>query len=195
MKEIVVASNNQHKIKELKQMLEPLGYQVYGMKEKGIELDVEETGTTFEENALLKAKAIRQQVDSIIISDDSGIEIACLNNAPGIYSARYLGENTPYTEKNKILLDKIKDETNREARFYSAIALLIGEEEYLFSGILNGTIAYEAKGEYGFGYDPIFYLPELNLHLAELPDEEKNKISHRHLALKQVVDFLEKRMK
>jgi len=187
---ILVASNNQHKIEEIFAILSPLGYEVISMKEAGIQLDIEENGTSFAENAILKVEALREYGDFYIIADDSGIEFECLNGLPGIYSARFLGEDTPYDIKNQLILKMMEMQENRKARFFCCIAILIHDKIHTFEAYLDGSIAHTSQGKYGFGYDPIFYLSEYHCHLAELVPIEKNKISHRSKALQMLEKFL-----
>ena len=191
MKKIMVASTNAHKIKEFKLMLEPLGYEVHDLNEFIADIDVEETGTTFEENAIIKAENVRNYCQMMAIADDSGLEIDALGKEPGVNSARYLGHDTDYGYKNKIILERMKDEKNRKARFVSAIALAIpNEPTKVFTGVFEGEIGTESRGENGFGYDPIFFLPDLGCSSSELSEEDKNKISHRGKALQQVLAYL-----
>ena len=165
------------------------------MKEAGISLDIEENGTTFEENAQIKAKAVAACTKDIVLADDSGLEIDYLNGEPGIYSARYMGENTSYRVKNKNLMERLEGVPNekRTARFVCAIAAVFPDgKELVVRGTVEGIIGYEERGENGFGYDPIFYLPERGLTTAELPPEEKNSISHRGNAMRKMKELLEK---
>ncbi len=188
-KRVIVASGNQGKIKEIREILAPLDLEVVSMKDAGIEVDVEETGQSFEENALLKAKGIATLTDDLVIADDSGLEIDYLNKEPGIYSARYLGRDVSYDVKNQNLLDRMEGvpDEKRSARFVCAVAAILpNKKELVVRGVMEGRIGYEIKGEYGFGYDPIFYLPEYDKSSAEILPEEKNKISHRGKALQKM---------
>ncbi len=188
-KRVIVASGNQGKIKEIREILAPLDLEVVSMKDAGIEVDVEETGQSFEENALLKAKGIATLTDDLVIADDSGLEIDYLNKEPGIYSARYLGRDVSYDVKNQNLLDRMEGvpDEKRSARFVCAVAAILpNKKELVVRGVMEGQIGYEIKGEYGFGYDPIFYLPEYGKSSAEILPEEKNKISHRGKALQKM---------
>ena len=195
MKEIIVASGNQGKIKEIKAMLEPLDIHVLSMKDVlGDDVDIEENGTTFEENAIIKAESIMKQVQRPVLADDSGLEVDYLNGEPGIYSARYLGEDTSYEYKNKVILERLEGvpEEKRGARFVCAMALAIPDQETkvfkeTFEGLVNDHIA----GENGFGYDPIFYFPPLKKTSAEMTMEEKNQYSHRAKALRDLYRYLE----
>ncbi len=188
-KRVIVASGNQGKIKEIREILAPLDLEVVSMKDAGIEVDVEETGQSFEENALLKAKGIAMLTDDLVIADDSGLEIDYLNKEPGIYSARYLGRDVSYDVKNQNLLDRMEGvpDEKRSARFVCAVAAILpNKKELVVRGVMEGRIGYEIKGEYGFGYDPIFHLPEYGKSSAEILPEEKNKISHRGKALQKM---------
>ncbi|MFR4987258.1 MAG: XTP/dITP diphosphatase [Lachnospirales bacterium] len=194
MKEVVFATKNKGKIKEIQAILGN-EYIVKSMEEIGINIDIIEDGKTFEENAIKKAVEIMNITNKIVLADDSGLEIDYLDGEPGVYSARYMGEDTPYEIKNDKILDILKDveEEKRGARFVSVIALAIPQKEPITTkGTIEGIIGYEIKGENGFGYDPIFYIPELKMTAAELSIEEKNKISHRGKALKQMKKILEK---
>ena len=188
-KRVIVASGNQGKIREIREILAPLDLEVVSMKEAGIEVDVDETGTSFEENALLKARGIAMLTDDLVIADDSGLEIDYLNKEPGIYSARYLGRDVSYDIKNQNLLDRLEGvpDEKRSARFVCAVAAILpNKKELVVRGVMEGRIGYEIRGEHGFGYDPIFYLPEYGMSSAEILPEEKNKISHRGKALQQM---------
>ena len=192
MKDLIIASNNQNKIREYKDILEPLGFKVLSQNEAGINIEVEETGTTFEENSCLKAEAIYNITHKNVIADDSGLEITALNNEPGIYSARYKGIKTPL-ERNKYVLKALKDVKDRSARFICTICYIDekGHKE-LFKGIWNGRIAKSISGNNGFGYDPIFIANEKRCTTANLTEEEKNKISHRGRATKLLLEYLSK---
>ncbi|MDA3730224.1 XTP/dITP diphosphatase [Niameybacter massiliensis] len=186
MKKIIFATQNQGKVKEIKKILEGLPVEVLTMGEAGIDIDIEENGTTFEENAVIKAEALTAYTDAIILADDSGLEIDCLNKEPGVYSARYLGKDTPYEVKNQIILDRIKDiqDEERTARFVCAIAAAGKNIPTMVTlATIEGHIGHEAKGKNGFGYDPIFFINDFKKSTAELSAEEKNKISHRAKAL------------
>ena len=165
------------------------------MKEAGVSADIVEDGKTFEENALIKARAICKLAGEMVLADDSGLEIDYLNKEPGIYSARYMGEDTSYHIKNKSLIDRLEGvpDEKRTARFVCAIAAVLPDgKELVVRGTVEGIIGYEEKGENGFGYDPIFYLPERGCTTAELPPEEKNSISHRGNALRLMKELLER---
>lgn len=193
MKRIIFATGNAHKMVEIRSILDGLGYDILSMKEAGIDVDIVEDGKTFEENAMIKAKALMELTGDIVLADDSGLEIDYLNGEPGIYSSRYLGEDTPYDIKNSIILDRLKDvpEEERTARFVCAIAAAFpnGTTE-VRRGTVEGIIGYEIAGENGFGYDPIFFLPERGCTTAELTEEEKNAISHRGNALRLMVEVI-----
>lgn len=188
MKKIYVASNNSHKLKEIMEILEPLNYQVIEASSLK-ELEVEETGKTYYANALLKANAYLDYTDEWILSDDSGIEIEAFDNEPGIYSSRFLGEDTPYFDKNNIILDRLKNVSDRRARYICCLVLKNHQVEKSFKGVLEGEIAYKQSGNNGFGYDPIFLVND-NQSLAELSDVQKGLCSHRSLALNKLSDYL-----
>ena len=171
-KRIIFATGNQNKMKEIKMILSDLGMEILSMKEAGIDVDVEENGTTFEENALIKARAIAERLPSdIILADDSGLEIDYLNKEPGIYSARYAGKDTSYDIKNQMLIDRLEGvpDEKRTARFVCAIAAVFpdGTEEVVCEA-MEGRIGYKIAGANGFGYDPIFFLPEFGMTSAEI---------------------------
>ncbi len=188
MKKIIFATKNKGKMKEIKSIMQDLDYEVISMEEAGITVDVVEDGETFEENALKKAIEIMKCAKEIVLADDSGIEIDFLNKQPGVYSARYLGENTPYEVKNQKILELLKDvkEEKRTARFVCVIAVAFPNGEvkpFTQRAEIEGMISYEAKGTNGFGYDPIFFVPTYQMTTAEMTNELKNKISHRGKAL------------
>lgn len=193
-KKIIVATGNAGKMKEFKEVLGDLDADIVSMKEAGIEEEVEENGTTFEENALIKARAIAgKATDAIVLADDSGLEIDYLNKEPGIYSARYLGHDTSYDYKNKVILEKLKDvpKEQRSARFVCALAAVFPDgKEVVKRATIEGEIGYEIAGENGFGYDPIFFVPEYGVTTAELTMEQKNAISHRGKALRMIKEEL-----
>ena len=193
MKSIILASNNKDKVKEVKEILK--GYDIISMKEAGIDVDIEEHGTTFEENALIKSRAIMKLTGQITMADDSGLEIDYLNKAPGVYSARFMGHDTSYDIKNKALIQKLEGVkgSDRSGRFVCAIAVCFPDgREIVKRGTMEGLIAEEIKGDNGFGYDPIVYLPEYGRTSGELAPEEKNKISHRGKALALIKEELDK---
>ena len=188
---IVFATGNKNKMAEIRQILGDLSLEIVSMKEAGISVDIVEDGTTFEENALIKAKAVAACCDDIVLADDSGLEIDYLNKEPGIYSARYAGEDTSYEIKNQMLLDRLQGVPRelRTARFVCAIAAVVpGKDPIVVRGTIEGYIGDKPAGENGFGYDPIFYVPDLNCSTAELSPEEKNARSHRGNALRMMRD-------
>lgn len=192
-KKIIFATGNKDKMVEVREILAGLDYEILSMKEAGIDVDVEENGTTFEENALIKARAIAKECDAVVLADDSGLEIDYLNKEPGIYSARYLGYDTSYDYKNTKILEKLEGvpDEERSARFVCAIAAVFpdGTEKVAYATI-EGQIGYEIAGENGFGYDPIFFLPEFGCTSAEITPEQKNAISHRGKALREIKQYL-----
>lgn len=184
---IIFATGNAGKMKEIHMILADMGLPVLSMKEAGITLDIEENGATYEENALLKARAVAAHTDGIVLADDSGLEIDALQGEPGVYSARYMGEDTSYRIKNASLIKRLEGvpEKLRTARFVCAIAAVLPDgRELTARAAVEGRIDYEEKGENGFGYDPIFYVPEYDRTTAELTQEQKNEISHRGKALR-----------
>lgn len=194
MDKLIFATQNEHKMVEIREILADLPFEIQSMKEAGIDIDVIEDGMTFEENAIKKAKEIMEVTGALVLADDSGLEIDYLNKEPGIYSARYLGRNTPYVEKNTIILNKLKDvkEEERTARFVCVIAAAYPDGTILTArGTIEGIIGYEIAGENGFGYDPIFYVPEHGKTTAEMPSEVKNSISHRGNALRLIREKME----
>lgn len=190
---VVFATGNAGKMKEIRMILSDADVDVLSLKEAGIVLNVEENGSTFAENALIKARACAEMTDYLVLADDSGLEIDYLNKEPGVYSARYMGEDTPYHIKNQNLIDRLAgvSEENRTARFVCAIAAVLPDgTEQLSEGIIEGRIGYEEKGQNGFGYDPIFYVPEYGCTSAEMDLEQKNGASHRGKALEQMKEIL-----
>ena len=192
---VIFATGNENKLREIRQITEGMDIEVISMKEAGYFTDVEETGTTFEENAFLKASAIAKKCNLPTLADDSGLEIDYLGKEPGIYSSRYMGEDTPYPVKNAELIRRMENvpDEERTARFVCAICYVRpdGTSETV-RATMEGRVAYEPAGSNGFGYDPIFYLPDRGCTSAELPPEEKNMISHRGKALRMMRDILEK---
>lgn len=197
MSRIVFATGNADKMVEIREILKDLGMEILSMKEAGVNPEIVEDGSTFEENALIKARAVHALLPGdIVMADDSGLEIDYLNKEPGIYSARYMGEDTSYDIKNGELLRRMEGvpDEKRSARFVCAIAAVFPDgEEKTTLGIIEGRVGYEIKGEHGFGYDPIFYLPEYGCTTAELPSEKKNEISHRGRGLRQMKKMIEER--
>ncbi len=187
MKRIIFATGNAGKMAEIKEILADLEIPVLSMKEAGITADILENGKSFEENADIKAKAIMELTGDVVLADDSGLEIDYLNGEPGIYSARYMGEDTSYKIKNQSLIERLEGvpDEKRTARFVCAISAALPDGRILRSrGTIEGIIGYEERGENGFGYDPIFYLPEYQRTTAELSPEMKNELSHRGKALR-----------
>lgn len=193
MRRIVFATGNEGKLREIKNIMADLPVEVVSMKEAGIEAEIEETGETFEENAKIKAQAVAAYTDDIVLADDSGLEIDYLNKEPGVYSARYLGENTSYEIKNQTILDRLAgvQKEKRTARFVCAIAAVLPSKETLVTReTIEGYIGEKPAGENGFGYDPIFYVEEYQCSTAELSEEQKNAISHRGKALRAMKKLL-----
>lgn len=195
---ILFATGNQDKMKEIRMILADLGMEIVSMKEAGIDIDIVEDGSTFEENAMIKAKAVAElSPEDIVLADDSGLEIDHLNKEPGIYSARYAGVDTSYTIKNNMLLERLNGvpDEKRTARFVCAIAAAFpdGTVETV-RGTIEGRIGYEIAGENGFGYDPIFYLPKYGCTTAELDPVKKNELSHRGNALRAMRPIIERKM-
>lgn len=194
MKEAIIATHNPGKVKEFKEILEPKGYDVKSLAEIGFTEEIEETGHTFEENAILKAEAVARAVNKMVIADDSGLSIDNLGGRPGVYSARYAGEQKDDQANIDKVLSELKgiEKEQRTARFRCALAVSIpGEETKTVEGHVEGYIAEESRGEYGFGYDPIFIVKDKDKTMAELTSDEKNKISHRADALKKLSKLLE----
>jgi len=198
MDKIIFATGNKEKMKEIRQIMEGTPVEVLSMKEAGYSCDAEENGTTFTENAIIKASAIADAVkangeEAIVLADDSGLEIDALNREPGVYSARYMGEDTSYRIKNANLIERLEGVPveKRTARFVCAIAAVLTDGTvYTVRETIEGYIGYEERGENGFGYDPIFMVPEFNCTTAELTMEQKNKISHRGKALAKMKEEL-----
>lgn len=194
---IVFATGNEGKMREVRLILQDLGFPVLSMKEAGVSLDIEENGTTFAENAMIKARAVWEKTGGIVLADDSGLVVDYLGGEPGVYSARYLGEDTSYEIKNQAIIDRLADakEEERTARFVSAIAAVLPDgSELVTEGTVEGLIAHEPAGNGGFGYDQIFYLPEYGVTSAEIPIEKKNEISHRGKALEAMKIKLRERL-
>lgn len=192
---IVFATGNAGKIKEIRMIMEDTGMEIVSMKEAGITIDIEENGSTYEENALIKARAVAACTDDIVLADDSGLEIDYLNKEPGVLSARYMGEDTSYRIKNNNLIERLNGvpDEQRTARFVCAIAAVLpGGKELTTRAAIEGRIGYEEKGSHGFGYDPIFYVPQFQKTTAELTEEEKNQVSHRGQALQLMKEELKK---
>lgn len=197
MNRIIFATTNEGKMKEIRVILGDLNVEVVSLKEAGIHINIVEDGETFEENAIIKAKTIMELTGEIVLADDSGLEVDAMDKAPGIYSARFLGEGTSYDIKNQYILDKLKDveKDDRSARFVCAIACAMPNGEIITKrGTIEGFIGHEITGSNGFGYDPIFWIPEFNNTLAQLSLDQKNKISHRGKALMEMKEELRKRL-
>ncbi len=191
--DLVIASNNKHKVTEIRSILKDYFENIYSLRELGIEIEVEETGETFAENALLKARAVSKAAGMPAIADDSGISANALDGRPGVYSARYSGEPCDDERNNDKLLEELKDKADRSAYYTASICLYLDEENIITAeGKTYGTIISERRGDRGFGYDPIFLSDDLGKTLAEVSLEEKNKISHRARALKSLMEKLEK---
>lgn len=189
MTKIILASNNKGKIKEVRQILKDMHVELLTMKEAGADMDIEENGATFEENALIKARSVMERTGCLTIADDSGLEVDYLNKEPGVYSARYMGHDTSYDIKNQSIIDRLEGVkgNDRSARFVCAMAAVFPDgREIVTRGTMEGIIAEKPAGENGFGYDPILYIPQLSKSSAELTDEEKNSISHRGEALEKL---------
>ena len=187
--EIVFATNNMHKLEEVQEKL-PEFIKLKSLKDIGFSGDIPETGNTLEENASQKSHYIHERYHIDCFADDTGLEIEALNGDPGVYSARWAGEHCSFDDNMNKVLEQMNGKTNRKARFRTVISLIIDDKEYQFEGIVNGTILTEKHGEKGFGYDPIFMPEGYNISFAEMPLSEKNKISHRALAVNKLVDFL-----
>lgn len=203
MKKIIFATGNEHKMVEIRMILSDLGVEILSQREAEITADIVEDGKTFEENAMIKASAIREIAskmpeykDAVVLADDSGLEIDYLNKEPGIYSARYMGEDTSYDIKNRSFLDKLEGvpDEKRTARFVCAIAAAFPDGTCdVVRGTMEGIIGHEIIGENGFGYDPIFFLPEYGCTSAQLPPEKKNELSHRGEGLRKMRKILEEK--
>ena len=198
IRRILFATGNEGKMREIRSILADTGAEVLSMKEAGVSVDIVEDGATFEENALIKARAVAAaltEADSVVLADDSGLVIDALGGEPGIFSARYMGEDTSYGEKNANLIGRLEGvpDEKRTARFVCAIAAVMPDgREFQVRAAIEGRIGYEQKGEGGFGYDPIFYVPEFGKTTAEMTAEEKNRVSHRGKALEQMKEVLRK---
>ena len=191
---IIFASNNAGKIREVKEIMADYGKEILSLKEAGIDLDVEENGTTFAENALIKCRAVHELTGAMVMADDSGLSIDAFDGGPGVYSARFLGHETPYDIKNNIILEKMQglEGQARACRYVCAIAAVLPDgKELVTEKTCEGLIAQAPAGQGGFGYDPIFYVPMYGRTMAELTPDEKNAISHRGLALRSMRKMLE----
>lgn len=193
MKKLIFATTNEGKVTEVRSILKDLDCEIVSLKDIDLDIDIVEDGDTFEENAAIKARAIMELTGEMVLADDSGLEVDYLNKAPGIYSARFLGKDTSYKVKNQYIIDKLAEakEKERSARFICAVAFASpGGYITVTRGTIEGFIGYEEKGGNGFGYDPIFYLPEYNCTTAELSTEKKNEISHRAQALREMKETI-----
>jgi XTP/dITP diphosphohydrolase len=198
MKRVIFATGNENKMREVREILAELPVEILSMKEAGISSDPDENGETFEENALIKAKAVAavlpdQLKDSVVLADDSGLEVDAMDKMPGVQSARWMGHDTSYRIKNAKIIENLEGVPveKRTARFVDAIAAVLPDgRDLVVRGVIEGKIGYEEKGENGFGYDPIFMLPDMSRSTAELSPEEKNEISHRGKALRQIAEKL-----
>ena len=190
-KKIVVASGNEGKLREFRQMLEPEGYEVLSLSDLDHPAEIDESGTTFQENAVLKAQSVTDQFNIPALADDSGLCIAALNNEPGVHSARWLGHDTSYDIKNQKVLELVKDAEDRSCYYACAIAWCRpGEAPVVFYDTWEGEIAKEPKGTNGFGFDPIIYIPSAGKTVAEMSKDEKNAVSHRGKALRKLEEWL-----
>lgn len=193
---MIFATGNMGKLKEIKDILGDIGEEIISMKEAGIDIDIEENGTTFEENAIIKAKAIMEITGQIVLADDSGLEVDALNKEPGIYSARYMGVDTSYDIKNRNIIERLEgvEGDDRSARFVCAIAAAFPNGEVIVTrGTIEGIIAKEPAGTNGFGFDPIVYVPEYGMTTGQMEPEQKNQISHRGKALMEMKKILKER--
>ncbi|MCM1054964.1 MAG: XTP/dITP diphosphatase [Bacteroides sp.] len=191
---VIIATGNEGKVREFQQLLAPFGYEPVSLTEAGIKAEIAEDGETFEENAHIKAKEVYRLTGLPVIADDSGLEVEFLGGAPGIYSARYAGENATDEQRNRKLLEEMQgaDMPLRNARFVCAIYFILDDKtEYCVTGTLDGFIGFEPRGSGGFGYDPVFMIDE-DTSLAEISSEEKNRISHRARAMQRLAEELNK---
>ncbi len=195
---IVFATGNQNKMREIHEIMDDLGMEIVSMKEAGIAVDIVEDGQSFEENAVIKASAIAARCQDIVLADDSGLEVDALNKEPGIYSARYMGEDTSYRIKNQNIIDRLDGvpDEKRTARFVCAVAAVFPDGTHtVVRETIEGRIGYAESGANGFGYDPIFYVPEYGCTTADLSPEQKNEISHRGKALKKIKELIREKVK
>ncbi|MCP4580581.1 MAG: XTP/dITP diphosphatase [candidate division Zixibacteria bacterium] len=197
MSTLIIATNNQDKLKEIKHILEGTDIKILSASDYEDFPDVEETGVTLEENALLKARAVWGKYHLPCVADDTGLEVDCLDGEPGVYSSRYAGEDATYEDNCRKLLSVVAIEPadDRAARFRTVVAFIDSEgKSHTAEGKIEGEIIDEKRGDNGFGYDPVFLVPELGKTLAELPSEQKNKISHRHNALANILPVIKSRL-
>lgn len=191
MKEIMLATSNAHKVEEFQAMLHPLGYHVKSLLDLEEEIDIEETGTTFEENALIKAQAIQDLLGIEVIADDSGLAVNAMNGEPGVFSARFMGKDTSYDVKNQFIIDTCKDAKDKGCQFICAIAYVKTDgSHFVCKGIVEGLVYDHIEGSKGFGYDPIFYYPPFKTTLANVSEDQKNEVSHRGRAIAQLVAYM-----
>lgn len=187
--ELVFATNNKHKIKEINDLLDD-NFTILGLADKGITEDIPEEAETLEENALFKARYVHEKTGLNVFADDTGLEVPSLGGAPGVHSARYAGESKSFDDNIEKLLREMKDMTERSARFRTVIALILDGSEYLFEGTVEGEIIRQRRGSGGFGYDPVFLASGYDLTFAEIPLSEKNRVSHRAKAMRKLIGFL-----
>ncbi len=190
---IIFATTNEGKMNEIRMIMKDCNIPIISLKDAGIRADIVEDGATFEENAIIKAKAVMELTGCLTLADDSGLEVDYINKEPGVYSARYMGEDTPYSVKNQSIIDRLKDAKGeqRSARFVCAIAACFPDGKILTTyGTIEGEIGYEERGENGFGYDPILYVPKYQQTTGEMAAEFKNEISHRGIALRKMWEKL-----
>ncbi len=192
MKKLCFATGNKNKLAEIQQLLEGQ-FQVLSFEDIGFDEEIEETGTTLPENAQIKARTIHERFGLDVFADDTGLEVDALNGAPGVYSARYAGENCSYQDNVDKLLREMRNAENRNARFKTSICLILEDQEYFFDGIVDGTITTSASGNEGFGYDPVFKPVGYEQTFAEMEASQKNEISHRGRAIRKLADFLSNR--
>ncbi len=193
MKKVVFATSNEGKMREIREILKDLDIELLSMKEAGVNTEIEENGKTFEENAVIKARAVMELTGEIVLADDSGLEVDYLDKAPGVYSARFMGADTSYDIKNQYIIDQLRNarEEERSARFVCVIACAFPQGEIITRRAdIEGLIAEKIAGSNGFGYDPIFYVPEYDCTTAQMSGEQKNRISHRGKALKAIKEAI-----
>ena len=189
VQQLLFATSNVHKLEEIRAMM-PEGFEITGLKDVGFTGIIPETGSTFEENALIKSKFVHHLFGGQVMSDDSGLEVEALGGRPGVLSARFAGEGASDQENYNLLLKEMKGETNRKARFVAVISLIYNNIEYFFRGEIHGRIAHEARGQNGFGYDPVFIPDGFDQTFGELPPRVKNRLSHRAIATRKLAEFL-----
>lgn len=195
---IIFATSNAGKMKEVRMIMQDLGLEILSLKEAGIETEIEENGETFEENALIKATTIGKLTNTLVLADDSGLEVDYMNRRPGVYSARFMGEDTPYSVKNQAIIQELENAhgEERSARFVCVIAAYLPDGRTITTrGTIEGQIGYEEKGTNGFGYDPILYVPEYDMTTGQMDLELKNQISHRGKALEAMKQKLKEELK